>query len=129
MKVPLNIFNEIVSHAQDDLPFEACGYIIGDKKSIIGIKKMINIDKSPEHFSFDTKEQFAALKEAATMGSRLIGVYHSHPSTPARMSDEDIKLAHDPDLIYLIYSVLDKKLKAFSAKNNKISEVKLEIEK
>jgi proteasome lid subunit RPN8/RPN11 len=35
----------------------------------------------------------------------ILAVYHSHPATPARPSGEDIALAHDPDVSYVIISL------------------------
>ena len=44
------------------------------------------------------------------------------------MSDEDIKLANDTDMIYLIYSMADDEVKAFGITGSKeIREVKLTI--
>ena len=68
---------------------------------------MTNIDASPEHFSFDPKEQFKVVKEARTKGISLLSVYHSHPETPARLSEEDIKLLNDPNMVYIIVSLKD----------------------
>ena len=38
----------------------------------------------------------------------LLGNYHSHPASPARPSDEDIRLAFDPAASYLIISLIDR---------------------
>jgi proteasome lid subunit RPN8/RPN11 len=44
-----------------------------------------------------------------------LGNFHSHPSTPARPSKEDIRLAYDPSASYLILSLAEEipVLKAF----------------
>ena len=75
---------------------------------------MTNVDASAEHFSFDPKEQFAAVKAARAEELDLVANYHSHPETPARMSTEDLRLANDSSIVYLIYSVADSTLKAFT---------------
>jgi proteasome lid subunit RPN8/RPN11 len=80
---------------------------------------MTNVDHSPEHFSFDPKEQFQAVKRARSLGLELVGVYHSHPATPARMSNEDIRLANDVSLRYLIYSRPDNRIQAFAVTRHK----------
>jgi len=48
-----------------------------------------------------------------------VAVYHSHPVTPARMSAEDIRLANDPTMVYLIYSLASNELKGFSVDEGK----------
>lgn len=119
-----SILEEIRAQALDEMPNEACGYLAGDIDESgrrIAAKRipLTNVDASPEHFSFSPKEQFAAVKAAREAGLSLISVYHSHPETPARMSDEDIRLANDTQTVYLIYSVLDKNIKGFTIDRDK----------
>ncbi|MCX7798568.1 MAG: M67 family metallopeptidase [Melioribacter sp.] len=128
IKIPENIFSEIIEHSKNDYPIEACGYLVGNDDTVIDIIRMTNVDKSNEHFTFDPKEQFQALKYARSKGANLIAVYHSHPNTPARMSQEDIKFANDTTMKYLIYSVSEGKLKCFSVdKEKKVTEVEIAV--
>ena len=122
IKIPPNIIDEIAKHAKEEAPLEACGYLAGKDGEIFDVFRMTNADKSAEHFSFDPKEQFGVIKEARAKELALIGVYHSHPASPARLSEEDIRLAHDPDTVYVIYSLLDNNLKAFKVIDRKIIE-------
>ena len=119
------ILEEIRVQAIEEMPNEACGYLAGDIDESgrrIAVKRipMTNVDASPEHFRFSPKEQFAAVKEAREAGLDLISVYHSHPETPARMSDEDIRLANDTQTVYLIYSVSEGNIKGFTIDRDKI---------
>lgn len=128
LKIPENIFAAIIEHSKADYPIEACGYLVGNNDTVIDIIKMTNIDKSNEHFTFDPKEQFQAVKYARSKGANLIAVYHSHPDSPARMSQEDIKYANDTSIKYLIYSVLEGKLKCFSVdKEKKVTEIEIVV--
>lgn len=119
------ILAAIKAQAQAEMPNEACGYLAGEvladgETRVAAIRiPMTNVDASPEHFSFDAAEQFAALKQAREAGLRLVATYHSHPETPARMSDEDIRLANDPDTIYLIYSLATDNIKGFTIDREK----------
>lgn len=55
-------------------------------------------------------------------------MYHSHPATPPRMSEEDIRLAYDTSITYLIYSMLTDEIKAFQINSEKqVSETTVEI--
>ena len=88
---------------------------------------MTNVDNSPEHFSFDPKEQFSVVKQARNDGHQLLSVYHSHPESPARLSEEDIKLFNDPNPVYIIVSLLDGNVDTKGFKVNKPSEHEIEI--
>ncbi|MCF6248576.1 MAG: M67 family metallopeptidase [Desulfobacula sp.] len=105
MRVPKNIYDQIILHAKKDLPNEACGYLAGKGGVVTKAYVIKNIDQSHEHFSFDPQEQFAVIKDMRKRNLVPIAVYHSHPATPARPSKEDIKLAYDPDISYLIISL------------------------
>ena len=104
-------YDEIVAFAKKGLPNEACGLlggvIEGDKKIVKKVYYLRNTDESPEHFSMDVKEQFAVIKDIRKENYVLLGNFHSHPNTPSRSSQEDIRLAFDPSLSYLILSLAE----------------------
>lgn len=126
-KIPKEIINKIAEHSKKDFPVEACGYLIGIDNTVTDIIYMTNMDKSNEHFTFDPAEQFKALKYARKKGSGLIAVYHSHPNSPARMSKEDVRLANDTSIKYLIYSVADNEINCFAVDEKKnVSKIEIE---
>jgi proteasome lid subunit RPN8/RPN11 len=84
MIIAQNIVDQIIAHACREAPIEACGYLGGMDDRITAIYEMKNIDGREDHFSFEPQEQFAAHKKARQAGLKIIGVYHSHPVTPAR---------------------------------------------
>lgn len=125
-------YQEIISYAQEKLPNEACGLLAGrtenDVKIVEKVYYLTNIDHSPEHFSMDPKEQFAAIKDIRSNHWQLLGNFHSHPSSPSRPSQEDIRLAFDPEASYFILSLKDKDkpvLKSFKIKDKSIIEEEL----
>ena len=126
--IPRQLINEIRAQAQSELPNEACGYLGGTTDRALSRYAMRNVDSSPEHYSFDPAEQFRVLKLARDAGEQLIGVYHSHPQSPARMSAEDIRLALDPTLYYLIFSLPNDELRAYRVDaNRRVSEEQIEV--
>jgi len=123
-----DLLEKIKEQGRKEAPIEACGYLAGNNNLAKEVIYMKNIDNSPEHFSFDPKEQFAALKYARSKGLDLIGVYHTHPATPARMSKEDIRLANDTNIVYLIYSLTEDVIRAFKVdKDKNVSEIEVVI--
>ena len=109
MYIPRNIIDEVISQARQDAPNEPCGYLLGSTTEEGDVVTenywMENVDHSPEHFSFAPKDQFAALKYARNKGLRILANWHSHPASPSRPSQEDLRLANDPNLRYAILSL------------------------
>lgn len=104
--------NRIIEHAKNRLPDEACGLIggIDNEDGVREIRKvylLTNTDHSREHFSIDPKEQLQAVKDMRSEGIKPLGNWHSHPESPSRSSDEDIRLAVDSEASYLILSLMD----------------------
>ena len=123
----------IAAHAIKSLPDEACGLIAGRSDGDITIVEKIytlsNPDHSPEHFSIDPREQLAAVKDMRASGLQPLGNFHSHPQTPARPSEEDVRLARDARAVYMIISLAEDKpvLNAFDIADGKVTRRAVEI--
>jgi proteasome lid subunit RPN8/RPN11 len=129
-KIRRTAIDKMIAQARAETPLEACGYL-GEKEGVLADAfPLRNVDASPEHFSFEPAEQFAAVRQMRAVGLRLRAVYHSHPATPARPSAEDIRLANDPGLLYVIVSLLppEPDVKLFVIRNGEVHAELLEIE-
>jgi [CysO sulfur-carrier protein]-S-L-cysteine hydrolase len=127
-------YEDIAVHSLRAIPNEACGLIGGiienDQKTVKRVYLLTNIDNSPEHFSMDPKEQFAAIKDMRSNGWVMLGNFHSHPESPSRPSDEDKRLAYDTAASYLILSLMNRErliLKSFRIENDGVSEEGIKI--
>ncbi len=127
-------YEEILAHGMSELPNEACGLIAGrikeGDKIIEKVYLLSNADHSPEHFSMEPQEQFTAVKDMRKNGLVLLGNFHSHPASPARPSQEDIRLAFAPDYSYLILSLMEQEnpsLKSFKIVDREASAEELII--
>lgn len=133
IKLNKSQFKEIYDYAVKELPNEACGLLAGEEDGediiITKVYLLTNLDKSPEHFSMDPKEQFEVIKDIRKNNWQLIGNFHSHPSTPSRPSEEDKRLAFDPNSSYFILSLAQEEpvLKSFKIIDNNVEEEKVEI--
>ena len=107
LRITQNIHDDLVAHAQEGFPLEVCGILGGTGESVSAIYRMTNTDASNEHFMMDPKEQFAVVKDLRSKGLSMLAVYHSHPETPARPSEEDIRLALTPGVSHVIVSLAD----------------------
>lgn len=120
----------IVAHGQREIPNEACGYLAADADGVVRRHlELRNLDQAPDHFTMDPGEQFAAIRRIREEGRKLIAVYHSHPESPARPSEEDIRLAHDPAMLYLIVSLLPGagQFRVFYIRQGEVQEEELAI--
>lgn len=107
LKIPQTIHDALIAHAQRDFPLEACG-ILGGTDGVVSLHyPMVNTDQSNEHFMMEPKEQFSVIRDLRAKGVTMQAIYHSHPETPARPSEEDIKLALTPGVSYVIVSLAE----------------------
>ncbi|OFX62667.1 MAG: hypothetical protein A2066_18705 [Bacteroidetes bacterium GWB2_41_8] len=129
LQITQQIINDIIDHARKGLPEEVCGYLAGTGRTVTKQFRLTNIDHSFEHFSFDPKEQFQAVREARNLGLEILANYHSHPATPARPSEEDIRLAFDPNISYVIVSLAAElpDIKSFMIQNGEVEKEEIQV--
>ncbi|MDP8217839.1 MAG: M67 family metallopeptidase [Candidatus Theseobacter exili] len=129
IKIKKGIVDLILKEGRDYAPFESCGYFAGKEGVVAKRYALRNIDESSDHYSMDPAEQFAVIKQVRAEGLDIIAVYHTHPETPPWPSEEDIRLAYDPSIIYVIASLMNDecKIKSFSIKEGVVEKIKQEI--
>ena len=122
MIIPQSIIDQLIDQARQDAPNESCGYLLGSDGVVTENYWMENIDHSPEHFSFAPRDQFTALRYARQKGLKILANWHSHPASPSRPSQEDLRLANDPTIRYAILSLLDGRpsLNSFKILNGEV---------
>ena len=124
--IPIDIHNDMIAHAREGFPLEVCGILGGTGESVSAIYRMANTDASNEHFMMEPREQFTVIKDLRAKELAMLAIYHSHPETPARPSEEDIKLALTPDVSYVIISLADAAVP--DIKSYKISSGNVQME-
>jgi [CysO sulfur-carrier protein]-S-L-cysteine hydrolase len=129
LSINQSVIDAVIAHARKGVPYEACGYLAGKDGVVVRFFPLKNADQSAEHFSFDPAEQFTAVREMRSNGLRIEAVAHSHPATPARLSQEDIRLARDPDVSYVIVSLAEAQpvVKSFRVKDSVVTPEEIEI--
>jgi proteasome lid subunit RPN8/RPN11 len=124
----------LLQHAKKNFPEEACGLIAGTEdgqgnRSIKKVYLLTNIDHSREHFSLDPMEQLQAVKDMRKNGYTPLGNWHSHPESPSRPSEEDIRLSYDSNASYMILSLMEEEpvLRSFHVEEGQVTIEELEI--
>lgn len=120
---------QILAHCRREAPNEACGLLTGRAGRVARVWPCRNLLASPEAFQVDPQDQLTALRSAWAEGDDLVGLYHSHPQTPARPSARDIAEAFYPEAVYLIVSLRDgEQAKAFSIAAGAVRPVEISIQ-
>lgn len=134
LKLKKEDYEKILGHAKAGLPNEACGLLGGYEEDgnqvVTDVYLLRNVDESREHFSMDPAEQLAAVKDIRSKGRTLLGNFHSHPESPSRPSKEDIRLAYDSKMHYLILSLMEEQpvLNSFHIEKGNVTKEELTIE-
>jgi [CysO sulfur-carrier protein]-S-L-cysteine hydrolase len=129
LRISQQIIDQLFDHAKTGLPEEVCGYLAGTDRDVTSHFPLTNIDHSPEHFSFDPAEQFQVVREVRKAGQVILANYHSHPETPARPSVEDIRLAYDQEISYVIISLAAEMpdIKSFRIRNGEVEKEEIQV--
>jgi len=100
---------KIIAHARADHPDEACGVIAGPAGSDRPERfiPMINAERSPTFYRFDSIEQFRVWREMDERDEEPVVIYHSHTATEAYPSRTDVSYASEPDAHYVLVSTRD----------------------
>lgn len=127
VKITDTVASAIEDHARRTHPAECCGLLSGANGVITDIHPLHNDAETPETRYFATPEElFAAMRRIRVSGQALLGVYHSHPRTPAYPSPSDVEMAFYPEALYFIIS-LDPgvELRAFKIEESRIEDVQI----
>src|SRR5258708_23922941 len=109
LRIRRELHDKIVAHARADHPDEACGVIAGPAGSHRPERfiAMMNAERSPTFYRFDSMEQFQVWKEMDDRDEEPVVIYHSHTATEAYPSRTDISYASEPPAHYLLVSTRD----------------------
>lgn len=120
---------EMVAHALEGYPLEACGLLAGTVSDdgngeVRSVHPTDNTARSARIYEVDPRAMLRADRAAEAEGGQLIGVYHSHTHTDAKPSPTDIAQAPDPDWHYVLVSLRDvhPAVRSWKIQNGKIEE-------
>lgn len=98
---------EMLGHAYDGLPDEACGLLAGPPGTDRGtvFYPCRNAAESSKLYAIDGREYMRVDRDAEQRGLEVVGVMHSHTHTDAYPSATDLRQAPDPGWHYVIVSL------------------------
>ena len=117
---------QMVAHAYDGLPDEACGLLAGPTgaATISRFYPCRNVAASGRVYTVDPKEHLRADRDIEGAGLEIVGVMHSHTHTDAYPSPTDVAQAPDPAWHYIIVSLRQDEpvTRSYRIMDGKISE-------
>jgi [CysO sulfur-carrier protein]-S-L-cysteine hydrolase len=122
-------WQQIVDHAAREAPYECCGYVRAHEGRVEDVNEATNVRRSPYGYELDGPT-LLRVNELDDEGWD-IGIYHSHPRSPAEPSQTDINLATYPHWTYLIVSLADAgapAVRAWRIDDGRVEEAALEID-
>jgi proteasome lid subunit RPN8/RPN11 len=129
-------YSDLVAHAFDCWPLEACGLLVGvpfsasEPAFVVEFHPTDNISRSAKVYAVDPRGHLRAQHDADDRGLEIIGVMHSHTHTSAYPSPTDVAQAPDPGWHYLIVSLAapEAVTRSYSLVNGKIAEEPVVVE-
>lgn len=121
---------EMISHAREAAPLEACGILGGKKNCMMELYRATNADCSPVSYRLDPQEQYRIFMDIEEKGLSVTGIYHSHANSPAIPSGIDLEQAYYPEATYFIVSLADPahpQIKAFKIEEGEITEQEITL--
>jgi [CysO sulfur-carrier protein]-S-L-cysteine hydrolase len=119
-------WDAMIAHASEESPNECCGYLrLGDGR-VEAVFRAENERNSPYGYELDSKSLLAA-NELDDDGFG-VGIYHSHPRSPAEPSQTDINLATYPHWTYLIVSLAgEPHVRAWRIGDGRVEEEQIDL--
>ena len=130
MVIPAALRDEIIAHAREGLPNEACGILAGREGRVEQFFPAQSDEPSPFYYRIEARDQIRIMNAIDDAGLDLVGIYHSHTRSPAYPSRTDAEQAFWPDAVYVIISLADEAadVRGYRIQDMAITEEALRVE-
>jgi len=131
LRLPRDLYLEMVAHCLSGLPDEACGLLVGsyggDEATALFVTP--NAAASAMVYEIDPKEMLRVDRTAQGLGADIMGVFHSHTHTDAYPSPTDVAQATDPGWHYVLVSLRETQpvVRSYLIREGQIAEEWLEV--
>jgi len=129
LAIPNRAYAEMIGHAYDSYPLEACGLLVGRADRVERFVASTNEAQSARIYAIPAKELLWAERAAEGDGLEIIGVFHSHTHSEPYPSPTDVDQAPDPGWHYAIVSLKREapETRSFRIVDGTISEERLAV--
>ncbi len=130
MRIPAELRDRIVAHAQRDAPNECCGALVLHDELVREVHEFENLAASPLRFEVDGRQLAPVYLGAEERGERL-AIYHSHTRSAAYPSQTDVNFAANwPGVQWLIVGLAngaEPELRNFRIEGSEVAETPVEV--
>lgn len=118
------------AHAQRETPNECCGLLVGTAGQIDEAVCARNMLASDSRYELDPRTHLETNRRLRGTPRQVVGVYHSHPRSPAVPSPRDLQEAHYPEFVWLIVSLQTtaEECRAYRIVDGRANEIALVID-
>jgi [CysO sulfur-carrier protein]-S-L-cysteine hydrolase len=104
--LPADIRRRIIEHASAERPLECVGLLAGRGDTVERLYPLANEARSETRF-FAAAGLFQPMRDMRESGLELLGIYHSHPTTPPVPSKRDHEENYYPEAVHVIVSLIE----------------------
>jgi proteasome lid subunit RPN8/RPN11 len=131
MRVPRELYDEIVAHAQSDAPNECCGMVAARDGRAVEVHRATNTAASPLRFEIDSEEQIQIHNRIEEADLELGAIYHSHTRSDPKPSQTDINFGRLwPGVLWIIVGLAkdEVEVRTWRIDDGTVGEAELVVE-
>jgi len=108
LHIPEAMYEEMVQHAQAELPNECVGMLIGKSDGTVAeYLPLVNELKSPTRFLTEPYSMLRAEKRCRELKLEVLAIFHSHPTSEPVPSKYDVADHYSSTVMSLILTMID----------------------
>jgi proteasome lid subunit RPN8/RPN11 len=129
MRIPREMYEQMIEHAREEAPNECCGMIATRDGQAINLYRATNAAASPLRYEIDGAEQYRIQMQIYDSDLELGAIYHSHTRTEPAPSQTDINLAFYTDALYVIVGLAagEPDVRAFTIRDGQVAQAELVV--
>lgn len=97
VSIPRRVLDTMIEQARREAPLECCGLLTGRDARVERAVPMVNAAASATRFEVAPADLFRFFRRLRRSEQTLLGIYHSHPASPAVPSPADVREFHYPE--------------------------------
>jgi proteasome lid subunit RPN8/RPN11 len=131
VKIPQDLYEQILDQARAEAPNECCGMIASRDGEAVTVYPAANAAASPPYaYEIDSADLYRIQMAIEDDGLDLGAIYHSHPRSEPVPSQTDINLAFYPEAEYIIVGLQsgEPDMRSFTiTRDGKVAEAELVV--
>jgi [CysO sulfur-carrier protein]-S-L-cysteine hydrolase len=131
MRIPRELYDQMIEHARAEAPNECVGLVASRNGDAVKLYRATNAAASPLRFEIEGSEQIRYHHDIEESGLELGAIYHSHTRTEPTPSQTDISFAAGwPGVLWVIVGLASEQpeVRTWRIDGPQVSEAELVVE-